>query len=352
MNAVVSESDSREVVDFRAPGPGERLKNARLAREIDLPKIAERLHLTVDMVEAIECDDYSELPARVFVRGYIRNYARLVELPIDSIISQFDQLWPEDESQVKVHTAPSLPTDSRPANRLAGSVTWVLLIVGIGLFLMWWQGYLGRFTDDPPSTSAQLDAAGPSLLAEQDGAEDNSLSLPPPLAADDAPPPVLIPAPVQGSGTLRLPAQPPAPVGPAPAPQVVASAPEPPPVPLAQPAPTVLQSSSGSTATETSVAAAASRPVVESPGDPAPVAASGVQIQFKQDCWVDIRDSSGSYRLFGTKRKGMTRVLGGTPPYKMTLGNVAGIAITVDGKPFDLGPFTNNNVAKLRNFTP
>ena len=44
----------------------------------DLAKIASELHLTSAVVAALEADDYSEIQARVFVRGYLRNYARIV----------------------------------------------------------------------------------------------------------------------------------------------------------------------------------------------------------------------------------------------------------------------------------
>lgn len=328
MNAVVSEPDAGDEVEFRAPGPGERLKNARLAKEFDLARMADRLHLTVDMVEALECDDYSEMPARVFVRGYIRNYARVVELPADSVVGQFDQLWPEDEQMVRINKAPHLPADSRPAKNWAAAMTWLLAIAGLALFLVWWQGYLDRFTaplDGSPATQDSLQAP------PQPG--DAGLALPaqPAEASEGAEP--AEPALLQGSGELQLPR--PLPLEP---PVVDSQAPVEPQVTAVQP--TVEAEPVAEPEQASTVAAQA-----EAPAGPV------VTVSFSEDCWVDIRDSSRSFRLFGTMRKGSQKVLEGEPPYKMVLGNAAAVSVLVDGEPFDLTPYSKDNIARL-SFNP
>jgi cytoskeleton protein RodZ len=325
MNAVVSEPDRNPVADFRAPGPGERLKSARLARELDLGKMADQLHLTVDMVEAIECDDYSELPARVFVRGYIRNYARAVELPVDSVVSQFDQLWPDDESKVHVHTEPRLPADSRPAGRWASATTWLVLIAVLALFLMWWAGYLDRFTA-PVETAQSDNTAIESVAPVGSQAGDERVATPADSAlpaAAASPTETAGVTPVIGSGELMLPQRP----------QELTSA-----IPPA----TVAAAEQPSTSAQ----------VPETPAEPsaatsASAVAAGPVIRFDQDCWVDIRDSSRTFKLFGTMRKGTQKTLEGTPPYKMVLGNASGVTLSVDGKPFDLAPYTKDNIARF-----
>ena len=40
-------------------------------------------------------------------------------------------------------------------------------------------------------------------------------------------------------------------------------------------------------------------------------------------------------------------MLGGSPPYKLVLGNASAVSITVDGKPFDLTPYIRGKVARL-----
>jgi len=336
MNAAVAEQKQDEVAEFRAPGPGERLKKARLAKDLDLSRMADRLHLTSDMVEAIECDDYSEMPARVFVRGYIRNYARAVDLPADSIISQFDQLWPDDDAHVRVDTAPRLPADTRPGNSWAGMVTWLLLLAVIVLFLMWWQGYLDRFAPKGDTGQPVLEQAVKPQVAPQPQA---GLALP-----DKPQPPAQAPQPIQGEGLLPLPAAP------------AAVIPEPPASTTKPELPAADEPETTAPAGALSLPAASAEPEAAAPASEAPApaaveppvaAAVQVVVSFEEDCWVDIRDSSREFRLFGTMRKGTVKTLQGEPPYKMVLGNAKAVAVSVDGKAFDLAPHSRDNIARF-----
>ncbi|MDH3643610.1 MAG: helix-turn-helix domain-containing protein, partial [Gammaproteobacteria bacterium] len=70
-------------------GPGETLQAARLAMEVSCREVAEALNLPIETVEAIEANDYERLPAPVFTRGYIRAYAKLLELDSDPVVARF-----------------------------------------------------------------------------------------------------------------------------------------------------------------------------------------------------------------------------------------------------------------------
>ncbi|HPB75493.1 MAG TPA: helix-turn-helix transcriptional regulator, partial [Chromatiaceae bacterium] len=61
-------------------GPGQRLRQARLRRNLELRQVAREMRLTVERVQAIEEDDYAALPDPVFVAGYLKTYARLMDL--------------------------------------------------------------------------------------------------------------------------------------------------------------------------------------------------------------------------------------------------------------------------------
>ncbi len=59
---------------------GERLASARLERKLELGAVASQMHLSREVVAALEAGDASALPAMTFVRGYIKTYARLLGL--------------------------------------------------------------------------------------------------------------------------------------------------------------------------------------------------------------------------------------------------------------------------------
>ena len=62
------------------PSPGEQLRKARIGYGWSLGDVAANLNLDVDVVRALESGDYAGLPEPAFIRGYLRAYARLMEM--------------------------------------------------------------------------------------------------------------------------------------------------------------------------------------------------------------------------------------------------------------------------------
>ena len=71
---------STETTGDVAPSPGEQLRAARVGYGWSLQDVAANLNLDVDVVRALESGDYAGLPEPAFIRGYLRAYARLMEL--------------------------------------------------------------------------------------------------------------------------------------------------------------------------------------------------------------------------------------------------------------------------------
>src|SRR5205823_7556491 len=88
---------------------GAQLRAAREAAGLSQEAVAEQLKLAPRQVRAIEEDDYARLPGRTFVRGFVRNYARLVRLDPAAVMAALprgDGTSPLDR--------PSLTAVSRP----------------------------------------------------------------------------------------------------------------------------------------------------------------------------------------------------------------------------------------------
>lgn len=73
-------------------GPGSRLRIAREEIGLSVAQVSSYLHLTSQLIRDIENDDYSRAPQVVFMRGYLRSYAKLVDLVGDEIIAAFNEL--------------------------------------------------------------------------------------------------------------------------------------------------------------------------------------------------------------------------------------------------------------------
>ncbi|MCB1725609.1 MAG: DUF4115 domain-containing protein [Chromatiaceae bacterium] len=339
----MSDQSTSNVAEFFSPGPGERLRAARLSMGYDLAKIASELHLTTPVVEALEADDFSGIGARVFVRGYLRNYARIVGMPVESILRQFDEKWPDDGGhQTMLRQTPTLPADVGPGRGVAGAITWLLLIGVVALFLVWWRGYLDGIVPEGMRSSTVVAGdrgSEPALEPVSDSAGAT--------ANDESPP---------ADGSLRLPAPPSdLPV------EDVASG-----VPGDEPVGPDVETTTGMT--ETAAASAETGPseplaavgtengaplaaaATAASADEQPAAEQGgkqIVLNFSGACWVDVRDNDRKFKLFGEMPKGTRKVLGGQPPYKVVIGNAKAVDISVDGKPFDLAPYAKGNVARF-----
>jgi cytoskeleton protein RodZ len=339
----MSDQTTNNVAEFFSPGPGERLRAARLSMGYDLAKIASELHLTSPVVEALEADEFSDIGARVFVRGYLRNYARIVGMPVDSILRQFDEKWPDDGvHHTMLRQSPTLPADGGPGRGLAGALTWLVVIAIVVLFIMWWRGSLDGivppqirsdatpFAEQPAVDEPLVDLAKPGVALQDDPAiGDGSLRLPAPpsdLPTDDGG----AVAPM-GEGELALPA----------------AAPENPVLVGTRPAQPAAVAPRDPASEQTLVATPATVEAAALQGAPVVDGTHQIVMSFTGPCWVDVRDSERKFKLFGEMPKGTRKVLGGKPPYKMVIGNAKMVDITVNGEPFDLTPYAKGNVARF-----
>lgn len=108
------------------------MRKARTDMAISVEAAAESLGLTVSMLKALEADDYSKLPAAVYVRGYIKSYCSLVNIDASGILQAFEQL-------VEMENGENIEDESKPLieNRrlriiIAGTVA-ILLLLGAGV---------------------------------------------------------------------------------------------------------------------------------------------------------------------------------------------------------------------------
>lgn len=292
------------------PCPGKRLKMAREAKGMDVAQAAAQLHLSRAMVNALEAEDYDKLPARVFVRGYYKNYARLVDVPEEVILQEFDDRCPDgDCADALPVVTKKLKPEVRSNNGLVRLVTWLIIIFLIGMLVVWWQGYFNwpakhqDASDVMQQQNVEQDQEAPAIIEEDNTSTEE-------MVEDVIP---AIPAPRQAAEENR------------PLSEIASSVPD-----------------------------EAVKPVVEpKPVQPATVAEISVPVKpelvvmFSGDCWVDIRDSTRQFKLFGKMNNGDMRRLGGEPPYKMIFGNYAVAKLTVDGEPYDLSAHADGNTAKF-----
>lgn len=311
--------DDDKVVEMTET-PGRRLRAARQRYGLDLERVAAELHLKPAAIAAIEQDDYHALPGPVFTAGYMRNYARLLNMDPEPVLAAYRTVTHTEPSPAARPAPPPRTRSNGQGMAVVRTATLVLLVALAALAVIWWQ------TQTPvPEVSARTEP--PSAVAdtsEQDSAQTKVVAAPQ----------------ARASAGVESPPQPATPTQPAAA-GVKPAAQE-----TAPPALAAGQTGGGPAK---ATAPAASLPAKTSPESAAAAETTkGVVMEFSGPCWVDIRGSDRSYKLFGEMHEGDRRVLEGTPPYSVILGNATAVKVTVNGSPFDLKRFTRGNVARFK----
>ncbi|MCU7914626.1 MAG: helix-turn-helix domain-containing protein [Candidatus Thiodiazotropha sp. (ex Gloverina cf. vestifex)] len=314
-------------------GPGSQLRKARERQGLEQAEVAARLNLNHSIVQALEWDDYENLPSAVFVQGYLRNYARLVGVDEEAVIISYQELNPSTEQAPLPKNQPDeVAKELHSDHRLFRVVTWtVVLLLGILLFF-WWQGRMDLPEPEPIPSTQMPETQSPGF--EVPFSEPGTMDLTQPIAepgdlpeAEEAPP--LIETETAPSAT------------------------EPEPVAEAIVTEAISDDTETLIATESSFSEPEAAPEVElvttSEETTETVASSGLVVfEFTGSCWVEVRDATGRARIFGEKRGGVSRSLDGSMgPFSVVLGDINAVKVSVNGVAFDLKPYARGKVARF-----
>lgn len=152
------------------PSPGAELRRAREARGWSAELVAERLRLHPDQIHALERDDHAAFPALIFVSGYIRSYARLLDIEPEPLLAS---LQPVEPATPVIRAESAAPRRRRSFGDGTSPLAIVALLLALGaaLVLIWFSmrspaPVPAREFEEPPASTfgtapAEEDASGP-----------------------------------------------------------------------------------------------------------------------------------------------------------------------------------------------
>lgn len=68
---------------------GHYLRHARETRAMSVEEVSRATRIPVSAIERIEADHFDDLPGEVFVRGFLRAYARAVSIPVEEVLARY-----------------------------------------------------------------------------------------------------------------------------------------------------------------------------------------------------------------------------------------------------------------------
>ncbi len=294
------------------PSPGAVLRAEREELGVTVREVAETLNLSMSTIEAIESDDLERLPGAVFTRGYVRAYARLLELDPRPLLEHY----PKAPDQVSADAAAEPPVwewiRRRPEVVLGGAGAVLVVLLIVVAVAVWPEGEAPA----PEDAGAAVGVGQPEVPAG---------TLPAPDSSEEA-----AVAETRSVGESESPAQIPAAEGAAPLPAEARSG-------QGRPA-DVLPGPVGY-----AVAAAPS-------GGQRRITAGGedlLSFGFSDDCWVEVKSADGRRLYSDLSRAGAELELVGQGPFRILLGYAPGVRLTFNGEPVPLAPHTRDNVATL-----
>ena len=274
------------------PTVGELLIAARERQQLSAADIARQLRLALRQVEAMEANRFDALPGNTFVRGFLRNYAKAVQVEPIVFLEAYERHRPAWE-----HPEIMAPAEHIEFTRKAVP-KWIwyfagLVVLVVALPLILYGLLQGDELPFRPLAKKTLHGISPASAPH----------VPTTLAL---PPPEVVP---QAAGAM---------------PALPADAPP---------------------ATAGSLAGA---PAVSTGSAPAPGQQTAtIRFTFQGDSWVEVRDQSEKPIFAQLNVAGSEQVVEGKPPFSLVIGNAAKVRIAYNGKPVDLAPHVKVNVARF-----
>ncbi|WP_295625648.1 helix-turn-helix domain-containing protein [uncultured Nitrosomonas sp.] len=273
---------------------GHLLRRARVARNMSIEDVSRQLRLSIHQIEAIENEDFEKLPGKTFLRGFIRNYANLVQL--DSM--QLLQLLPESTRIISTYERTpfkdkqlsfSSSRESSGNNPLVIAI--VLVVIILGTYFIFENSGWNKDSDTSSTTSTARSESGTTSMEIQlpmSTAADNVANLPAMTSETNNPRGVTV---EQDARTELIPAEK----------NLITQS-------------TDLQNAK--------------------PND-----SGNLYFKFTSDSWVKVVDAKGASLFEQLMKSGSEQIVVGKRPLSIVIGNASGVNLTYNKKEVNISSY-------------
>lgn len=117
--------------------PGMQLALVREKKGYSQEYVAGKLHLRVRIIELLEADDYEQMPEPVFIKGYLRAYAKLLGVSPEPLLEIFNNNYATERKFEKALWQSR--RESHTGERLVRILTGLIAVAAIVVAGLWWQ---------------------------------------------------------------------------------------------------------------------------------------------------------------------------------------------------------------------
>ena len=275
---------------------GALLVNARNAVALNQTDVAEQLNLPRRIIQALEADDYDNLPESTYIRGYLNNYARVVDIDAEGLIRAYTEQHGHQ---------PEVEVNRRSKRSYDPAIIWstaAVMSILVGLVITWWfdshqvaEQSVELVQIESTTTQASTENSSSSNVQTESGSDsvdDAELMHSPSLATSNS-----------GQSTSNVVAE-----------DITADQQQ------------AMEEESRNPTLVTSIAGG-----------------QVLTVTYMEESWTEIRDADSNTLMQGLIEPGVVRNLSGKPPFEIFLGNAPGVVIEVNGLYFDHSQYSRSN---------
>lgn len=303
-----------------APSLGAMLRDARNQLGLSVAEVAAQIKFAPRQIEALEAEDFKNLPEAAFLRGFVRSYAKILNLDAQTLLASLPQANAQAPELVPASVGVPFPVDYSAQKNLVMLGAALLLAVIVAGFAIWhFTSPLKHAPAAKVETPVTLPAEMPSVTAP---AVQQPESIAPTAIAEPKPRSALEKSPRRKEKNATD--------------EGIASAQS-------------AVSGKHKHGANKSTAASGVAPAISVPDD-ASATTAALRLQFGEESWTEITDGNGKLISSQINPPGSELDIEGQLPLSLVIGHATATRLYQDGNPVDLVPHTSssNDVARIK----
>lgn len=282
-------------------GVGSALAEARQAQGLELADIAQQLKFMPRQIESLEAERFEALPGPTIARGMVRTYARFLKLDPEPLLERMTGRVDSPDATPQLAARFNQPV---PFSNNGRRSTLVYLALSAGVLAIA-GGVVYEWRHERPAPEFIAAAQAPAGT--------------PPAPAETPRPPAVQAQPPRAAAA-----------------PVIPPAAQPPAQPAVPPASALAAKDAGLPKTVKDAAVA-----------PKTAGPNRLVLRFDQDAWAEVTDGAGRQLVSSLNAAGTERVVHGTPPYTIVIGNAQHVKVSYNNREVDLQPYVKVEVARF-----